>query len=192
MQLETPLETVLYVCSEAKKRSIPVLLNPAPAIALPDSVYPDLELLVVNETEASILSGIALPPNSDEDTVIGFAYAAGKWFNDRGCSAVIVTLGALGAVVRAIRTDGIQVGDSHMFHTKAVPAEVVDTTAAGDTFIGAVAVSLVRRWAAGVVEDPQCSEALLDAVEYAVKASAWTVAQKGTWDAMPRAEDVVQ
>lgn len=191
MQLETPLETVLYVCSEAKKRSIPVLLNPAPAIALPDSVYPDIELLVVNETEASILSGIALPSSSDINTVIRFAYTAGKWFNDHGCS-VIVTLGALGAVARAraVRTDGV--ADLHVFYTKAVPAEVVDTTAAGDTFIGAIAVSLVRRWAAGVVEDPQCPEDLLDAVDYAVKASAWTVARKGTWDAMPTAEDVSQ
>ncbi|KAF8310562.1 Ribokinase-like protein [Clavulina sp. PMI_390] len=182
MQLEIPLETVLYVCREAKQNSIPVLLNPAPAIPLPASIYEDIAILVVNETEASMLSGIAI--GSSEGEVIQHAHEAAGYFLSKGCPNVIVTLGALGAIVHI---QGVE-ANPLIAHIPAVPTKVVDTTAAGDTFIGAVAVAAAKGW---VVDEPSRDpQMLLNAVKYAVTASSWTVARKGTWDAMPRTEDL--
>lgn len=191
MQLETPLETVLYTCIEAKRRSIPVLLNPAPAIPLPDSVYSDITLLVVNETEAGILSGIPVGQNGNDIDTIESAYKAAEWFTERGCPNVIVTLGALGAIIYS--SAFLSGGDSRRIHVPAYKTKVVDTTAAGDTFIGAISVALARNRIAGGIGHTreQDFDVLHRAVGFAVKASAWTVARKGTWDAMPRAADLI-
>ena len=187
MQLETPLETVLYTCGEAKRRSIPILLNPAPATPLPDSIYPDVTLLVVNETEAGILSGVQVDGKDDNDTIEN-AYKAAEWFAGQGCPNVIVTLGALGAVIHSSSSAG-----PRRTHVPACKTNVIDTTAAGDTFIGAVSIVLAGNWGARGV-NRRCEEdfnVLQKAVSLAVKAAAWTVARRGTWDAMPSATDII-
>jgi ribokinase len=190
MQLETPLETVLYSCAEAKHRSIPVLLNPAPAIPLPDSLYSDVTLLVVNETEAGILSGIPVGQNGNDIDTIESAYKAAEWFTERGCPNVIVTLGALGAIIHSsvLPTSA----DPRRTHVPAFKTNVVDTTAAGDTFIGAISVVLAGNWVARGTPRKleQDFDVLQQAVGFAVKAAAWTVARRGTWDAMPSAVDI--
>jgi ribokinase len=190
MQLETPLETVLYACAKAKRRSIPVLLNPAPAIPLPDSIYTNVTLLVVNETEAAILSGVSVGGKDDEDTIES-AYMAAEWFAGRGCPNVIVTLGALGAIIHSSTfSSGAR---PRRTHVPAYKANVVDTTAAGDTFIGAVSVAIAGNCGKiGIYR--RCEEdfnVLQKAVSFAVKAAAWTVARRGTWGAMPSAVDLI-
>jgi len=190
MQLETPLETVLYTCTEAKRSSIPVLLNPAPAIPLPDSVYSDVTVLVVNETEAGILSGILVAGENDNDNdVIDSAYKAADWFAGRGCPNVIVTLGALGAVINSSTSSG----GPRRTHVPACKANVVDTTAAGDTFIGAISAVIAGNWGPRGISRrrEEDFDVLQKAVNFAVKAAAWTVARKGTWEAMPSATDVI-
>jgi ribokinase len=76
---------------------------------------------------------------------------------------------------------------------EAWKTDVVDTTAAGDTFIGAISVVLARRWGARSTNRSREGDfdVLQEAVSFAVKAAAWTVARRGTRDAMPRATDII-
>ncbi|KAF9506648.1 hypothetical protein BS47DRAFT_1352536 [Hydnum rufescens UP504] len=204
MQLESPLPTILDIISRYGQNNhspIPILLNPAPAppTPLPAWIYPYIYILVLNETEATILSGHSPPA---------------EFFISLGCPNVIITLGASGAIYlcshpsfTSIKPAGREVYPTiRKAHIPAAPiptpqGEVVDTTAAGDTFIGALAVSLVQSWAeidasashehGNRTRDPEAGiEALDKGVHFAALAAAWTVARKGTWDAMPRREDL--
>jgi ribokinase len=221
MQLESPLPTILDIISRYGQNNhspIPILLNPAPAPAtpLPAWIYPHIYTLVLNETEATTLSGVDISDPSHESTeaVTSRAFTAAEFFISLGCPNVIITLGASGAIYlcshpssTSIRPAGREVYPRiRKAHVPAAPiptpqGEVVDTTAAGDTFIGALAVSLVQSWAEidASASDEQGNrtrspaagiEALDKGVRFAVRAAAWTVARKGTWDAMPRREDL--
>jgi len=128
MQLETPLETVQAAADLAVKAGVPVILNPAPAQPLPDKLLKCVSILTPNETEAELLTGIAV---TDEVS----AAAAAKKLRDRGVQTVIITLGARGAYV-ATKSGGQLVPG---FKVKAV-----DTTAAGDIFNGAFTVALAE------------------------------------------------
>lgn len=105
-----------------------VVLNPAPALPLPVSLLRLAGVLTPNEVEASALAGI---PVRD----IASALAAADRLRDRGAGVVVVTLGALGAVA---------VSDATRVHVPAHRVGVVDTTAAGDAFSGALAVTLAE------------------------------------------------
>lgn len=150
-----------------------VLLNPAPAVQLPDDVYARLGHLIVNESEAAILTGRGVEEveseNFEWDGVTGE-------FLGKGVRNVVVTLGAKGAFYRS---SGMEKG-------KLVKAErverVVDTTAAGDTFVGAYAVSVVRK--GGVVGEED--------VVLACRAAGRTVEKKGAQEAIPWADEVVR
>lgn len=168
MQLEVPLQTVLLALEAARREGVPVLLNPAPAVPLPDEVYAGLAHLVVNETEASILSGL---PVERLDDAAGCAEAA-AWFVARGVGAVIITLGGRGVYYRSSS------GSEGLVPAERV-AEVVDTTAAGDTFVGQYALDVVS--AAG--EGARFS--IEDAVRRANRAAARTVQRKGAQDSIP-------
>ncbi|KAI1658528.1 Ribokinase-like protein [Daldinia decipiens] len=162
MQLEIPLPTVVAALRAARNAHVPVLLNPAPARELPSDAYAGLAHLVVNETEASILGGV---PESDLDTEAGLE-AVGRTFLSRGVLNVVVTLGGRG--VFYISADG-QKG--------LVPAEkakVVDTTAAGDTFVGQYALEVVSG-----------SFSIADAVKKSNRAAAKTVERLGAQDSIP-------
>ena len=125
-QLEVPLETVAAGVAMAAERGIPSLLNPAPARALPDGLLARVDYLVPNETEAAELTGIAA---SDQAT----AERASRALLARGVRCVILTRGA----------EGITIADAQgCRHLPALPADVVDTTAAGDSFIGGFAAGL--------------------------------------------------
>jgi ribokinase len=126
LQLEVPMASVVHAAARARAAGVPVLLNAAPAQALPEALWAAIDLLVVNEGEAALLAGL---PGVDAASAAHAALALQR----RGPRCVIVTLGA-GGVVWA-ETQG----------TRAQPARVVqavDTTAAGDTFIGAIAAAL--------------------------------------------------
>lgn len=157
-QLESPLAAVARAIAIAHAAGVPVLLNPAPAQALPAALLQQVDILVPNESEAAVLLGEALAP----------AEAASR-LRERGPATVIVTLGAA----------GVQCADEHAnVHAPAPRTQAVDTTGAGDTFIGAFAAARC----AGV--------GLHAAIAHAQRAAAFSVARPGTIDAMPFARDL--
>ncbi|KAG5912863.1 hypothetical protein E4U53_005119, partial [Claviceps sorghi] len=174
MQLEIALPSVLAALALARGRGIPVLLNPAPARRLPPEAYHGLAHLVVNETEAGILSG-ARPdgkpdPDLDLDSLAGLASVA-DGFLARGVQNVVITLGARGVFYASALGPRALV--------EAVETDVVDTTAAGDTFVGSYALAVVRARHEGSVFDMDA------AVRAANKASSITVSRKGAQISIP-------
>ena len=127
-QLETPLETTLEAFRIARAAGVRTILNPAPAKPLPDELLRLTDLCVPNETEAALLTAIAT------DTPEGAA-AAARSLCGRGPRAVIVTLGSRGCLVDEGR--GAE-------HFAARPVAAVDSTGAGDAFLGALAAALAK------------------------------------------------
>ncbi|KAF4628890.1 hypothetical protein G7Y89_g9260 [Cudoniella acicularis] len=173
LQLEIPLPTVFQILKTAKEAGVAVLFNPAPAVPLPLEVYPAITHLIVNETEAAILTDKPISEVEKE----GF-----DWDNvaevllKRGAKNLIITLGSKGAYFSHA---GLKKGG----FVKAEPVtKVVDTTAAGDTFVGAYAVNVVRKGGEGFVTEED--------VRLACRASARTVEKKGAQSAIPWADEV--
>ncbi|KAI1489360.1 Ribokinase-like protein [Biscogniauxia mediterranea] len=174
MQLEIPLDAVLAALASARAASVPVLLNPAPAQPLPASAYGGLAHLVVNETEAAILAGV---PESALDDKAGLE-RVGRVFLGRGVRNVIVTLGGRGVFYMTAAAEGGKEGEEEK--KGLVPAEkakVVDTTAAGDTFVG--------QYALEVVSHPGGAFDIEAAVKKANRAAAKTVEKLGAQDSIP-------
>jgi ribokinase len=162
LQLEIPLETVLQILDTARQQGIPVLLNPAPAQKIPAEYYSAISYLVPNETEAAILSGC---DPSELDTRDGLSRVA-QTLRGWGAREVLITLGGRGVFY-----------SSSTGQEGLVPAEkvqVVDTTAAGDTFVGAFALQIVG----GNVD-------VKSAVEAANRAAAKTVQRRGALVSIP-------
>ena len=126
LQLEVPMDTVLHAAQCAKRAGVPVLLNAAPVAPLPEGLWPLIDWLVVNEIEAGTLAGVAVS-NAQAAAAIGQA------LRDRGAKNVIVTLGEMGVVVAD--ANGTR-------HFAAQRVRAIDSTAAGDTFIGALAAGM--------------------------------------------------
>ncbi|KAK3687488.1 Ribokinase-like protein [Podospora appendiculata] len=173
MQLEIPLGTVLAALRCAKTASVSVLLNPAPAQALPDEAFAGLAHLVVNETEAAMLGGCEVSVLDDEDGLE--RVAAG--FVAKGVRNVIITLGGRGVYFMSEGGGGERKG-----LVAAEKATVVDTTAAGDTFVGQYALEAV------VAEGAFDIEA---AVRKANRASARTVERAGAQDSIPWRDELL-
>jgi len=112
----------------AQRENVKVVLNPAPAQALSDALLQQVDYLVVNETEASLLSGQAVRD-------LASAEAAAAVLQRRGAKVVLVTLGALGMWVAA---------QDESYFLPAFVVQVLDTTAAGDTFVGSFAVAIAE------------------------------------------------
>ena len=126
VQLEVPMAAVQAAVARARRAGVTVLMNPAPAAPLPDDLWRQIDILVVNESEASTLA--ELPVRDPADAAL-----AATALRQRGPGRVLVTLGAQGVVVADAQ------GERHM---PALPVHAVDTTAAGDTFVGALATAL--------------------------------------------------
>jgi ribokinase len=126
VQLEVPMAVVQAAIERAHGSGVRVLMNPAPAVALPESMWSQIDILVVNESEGAMLSGV-------EVVDLASAMRAGEALRQRGPAQVLVTLGAQGVVVVDARSSR---------HAAAREVQAVDTTAAGDTFIGALTVGL--------------------------------------------------
>jgi ribokinase len=167
MQLEIPLETVIQAFKAAKTTGTPVLLNPAPAQVLPAEIYQGLAHLILNETEAALLS------NKDESEFedISVVEKAAADFLSRGVRNVVITLGGKGAYyTNDTGANGL---------IPALKVEVVDTTAAGDTFIGAYAVEL-----AGAEQRSEKFD-IEKAVRSGIWASSKTVVRRGAQVSIP-------
>lgn len=128
LQLEIPVATSLAAAAIARAAGVRVVLNPAPALAIPDALLAAADAVTPNEVEAAVLSG---QPVEDVATAVTAAQA----IRARGPGAVVVTLGEQGAVL---------VADDRERHLPAHTVAVVDTTAAGDAFTAAFAVRLTE------------------------------------------------
>ncbi|KAK4241957.1 putative ribokinase [Achaetomium macrosporum] len=165
MQLEIPLETVLAALRAARREGVDVLLNPAPARTLPAEVYDGLAHLVVNETEAAIFGEVEEGLLDDERGL----EAVAEGFVRKGVRNVIITLGGRGVYYMS--------KDGRKGLVPAEKAKVVDTTAAGDTFVGRYALDVVGK--KGTEFDVET------AVRKANKAAAKTVERAGAQDSIP-------
>ncbi len=162
MQLETPIETVTAAAELASANGVRVILNPAPACPLEDDLLKHISILTPNETEAEMLTGIRV----DDDVS---AKDAGEKLLSRGVKSVLITLGARGVY---IVSEGI---------SELVPGfkvDAVDTTAAGDVFNGALAVSLgeKKEW--------------IDAIRFANAAAALSVTKLGAQPSAPQRDEI--
>ncbi|HLK33850.1 MAG TPA: ribokinase [Terriglobales bacterium] len=165
LQLEVPLQTVIYVAEMGYRKNIPVVLDPAPARELPPKLLLQLTWLTPNEVEAASLCGkpaAALPPEH--------AAQCAEELLSRGPRHVIIKLGAQGAYLAT--RDGLRQ------HIPAYKVRAVDTTAAGDAFNGALAVGLMQG------KDPLAASTFASAV------AALSVTRKGAQPSMPSQEEV--
>ena len=157
LQLETPVETVFSALRRAKEKGMRTILNPAPATHLPQEVFPLVDLLTPNETEASTLTGVAVEDRSG-------AEEAGAKLLAMGCGGVIITLGADGALWMS--KDGAQ-------HFPGFSVQPVDSTAAGDAFNGALAAALAE------------GSVLEEAIPFANAAGAVATTRRGAQESLP-------
>ncbi len=162
MQFEVPLPVVCHAIELAASLGAQVILNPAPAYPVEPAFLQGVYCLVVNETEAETLSQVAV-------SGIETATEAGRRLQDLGIPVVIITLGALGALF---------LDRDETLHVPTRTVEVVDTTAAGDAFIGGLVASLNR------------SMPLPDAVRYATCAGTLATTVLGAQTSLPTQEQV--
>jgi len=161
-QLETPLATVAAAAQAAVKARVPVILNPAPARPLANSLLKLISVLTPNETEAELLTGIKVT----DDAAAARACSA---LRSRGVRTVILTLGQRGAFLADADGQRLVPG----FRVKSV-----DSTAAGDVFNGALSVALAE------------GKTVLDAVRFANAAAALSVTRPGAQPSAPSRADI--
>ena len=164
LQLEIPLETVAHIIETIRGSSRRVILDPAPApsTALPDNFLNGLYLITPNETEATKLSGIEVQDDRS-------AEAAARKLLATGVNNVAITMGAKGVVL--VQQDGVK-------FIKSPKVTAIDSTAAGDCFNGALAVSIAN------------DLSLEQSVERACRAASISVTRKGAQDSMPSMSEV--
>lgn len=163
LQLEVPMTVVERAIEIAHAAGVPVLLNPGPAAPLADRLWSQIDILVPNESEASLLSGV-------EVVDVASAYAAARVLRQRGVRYVLITLGANGVVA---------VDEGGERHLPAQVVKAVDTTAAGDTFIGGLAAGLIE----GLALDA--------AIALGQRASALCVTRHGAQPSIPYRRELV-
>lgn len=168
LQLEIPLETIIHAAEWGKQKGITVILNPAPARELPDELIANADFILPNETELTLLTGVMVKDNIS-------AEAAARALLERGAKNVIVTLGEKGALV---------VTGTQVTHVDAYKVDVVDTTAAGDAFIGGLASK--------ILESDSLLSALqiVEAVKYANACGALATTKFGAQPSLPTKEEV--
>lgn len=157
LQLEIPLDTVAYAIELAHRAGTKVVLNPAPAMPLPDELLAKVDLITPNRTESETLTGIAVHTAGD-------AARAADVLLRKGVRQVIVTLGADGALIRTAA--GVE-------HVPAPRVTPVDTTAAGDVFNGALLVALAEQ------------RSLEEAVRFAARCASVSVTRMGAQTSIP-------
>ena len=163
LQMEIPYETVCTVCTLAKKYGRKVMLNVAPARKVDETLLQNVEILVVNETEAETISGQKLKENDVEEMV--------DLLLSMGPNVVLLTLGDKGCFLKT---------GNEKYHIPAYKVNPVDTTGAGDTFCGAFAAEFLRgkNWA--------------EILQFATAAAAISVMQIGAQPSIPKQPEIQQ
>jgi ribokinase len=186
LQLEIPIPTVLRAAQRARENGLSVILNPAPAQSLPDELFALTDFLIPNETELALLTGMEVKD-------IPSAEQAARVLLERDVKHVIVTLGSKGALI----VEGNQVDKYTSTHVEAFKVDVVDTTAAGDAFIGGFASKLmesagsaVAPWQHLLANSQERSLALQNAVRYGCACGALATTRFGAQPSLPTKEDV--
>jgi ribokinase len=174
LQMEIPTPTVLSAARRAKENGVRVILNPAPAKELADELIALADFIVPNETELSILTGMEVKDFPS-------AAAASRKLRERGAQNVIVTLGSKGALL---------VTGEEVTHVEAYPVEVVDTTAAGDAFIGGFAAKLLESASLLYVRKQAPAFQITSAVRYACACGALAATRFGAQPSLPTKEEV--
>jgi ribokinase len=162
-QFETPQAVALDLFKQAKEQGVTTVLNPAPAHEIMPELLQYTDVIAPNETECALLTGIEL---TDEGSMLKSA----DYFRERGVKHLLITLGDRGVFYSTPDDHGL---------VPAFKVKAVDTTAAGDTFIGALCSQLEKDLAN--VED---------SLRYAQRASSLTVQRMGAMPSIPTGEDV--
>ncbi|MFE6166673.1 ribokinase [Viridibacillus arvi] len=157
LQLEIPIEAVEKAAELAYANGVKIILNPAPARDIPDSLLQKVSILTPNETELELLTGISADSEDNLQKACSIMLA-------KGVQAVVVTLGSKGAFYMTSEESGF---------VTAEMAKAVDTTGAGDSFNGALAVALCH------------GDLLTDAITYASKVAAFVVTEMGAQPDIP-------
>jgi ribokinase len=163
-QLEIPMQSVVAGLATAHERGAITILDPAPAALLPDALLQTVAILTPNQTEASLLLGAERPVESMQD-----AAAAAQTLRSRGPATVIVKMGEAGCFVSSAQESKPIAG---------FRVDAIDTTAAGDTFNGALAVALSE------------GRSLLQAASFANAAGALSVTKRGAIPSLPLRSEV--
>ena len=163
LQLEMPAESVLKAARIAHDAGVYVILNPAPACNLPFEIFSCVDLMTPNQTESEFFTGIHV---NDEES----AARAAEGLRSMGVKDIIMTMGSKGSM--GFTSDGGE------FFTPARKVNAVDTTAAGDTFCGALAVALSE------------GKTLREAAAFATSASALTVQKRGAQESLPYRNEI--
>lgn len=161
-QLEIDSDTVAYALKKAKEKGMITVLNPAPAAELPEDCFADCDYFMPNQSEAAFYTGIY--PTDEES-----AKRCAAFLINRGVKHVVVTMGACGSLC---------VSAQGFFKADAVKAEAVDTTAAGDTYVGAFVTKLSE------------GADVWEAMRFASAAAAITVTRRGAQAAIPARGEV--
>jgi ribokinase len=164
LQLEIPFETIQHICKLASRHKKRIILNPAPARELDEDVLGSLEYLVLNETEAEIIAGQKVTDDNIE--------AVCRAIKDMGPEHIILTLGSRGSYVFDTKVQQ---------YVESFTVKALDSTAAGDTFCGAFAVSILSR-----------DQDIITAVRFANAAGALSVTRQGAQTSIPGLKDIEQ
>lgn len=165
MQLETPIPTLMQAAKIAHEAGVKVVLNPAPfpKEPLPAEFLQNVDLIIPNETEITGMTGVEI---NSKDTI----KKAMLRICEIGVKNVVLTAGGAGAYL---------LENDELVNVPTFKTNVVDTTAAGDTFCGSLCVALSR------------GESLNDAVRFANKAASISVSRMGAWRSIPQKEEVI-
>lgn len=162
LQLEIPTPTVLRAAQRAREHGMQVILNPAPAKPLPAELLSNVDILIPNESELALLTGLPVTDSSS-------AEVAAKEILKQGVKTVIVTLGSKGALL---------VTATQVKHVDTYKVNVVDTTAAGDAFIGGFASAILS------------GKSLEDSVRYGCACGALATTKFGAQPSLPTKDEV--
>ena len=163
-QLEIPIEAIEQAFKIAKANGVTTVLNPAPAIDLPKSLLALTDIIIPNETEAELLSGISITNQDNMKETV-------EYFFKLGISTILITLGEQGTYYATENESNI---------VPAYKVEAIDTTAACDTFIGAFVSQLNKDLSN-----------LEQAIQFANQASSLTVQRQGAQAAIPTRDEVI-
>ena len=162
LQFEIPMDSVLHAAKRYKTKGTTVILNPAPARQISEELFTLIDILVPNESELSLLTNMPV-------TDIKSAELAAQEILKRGVKTVIVTMGSKGALL---------VTDAQVKQVDTYKVEVVDTTAAGDAFIGGFASAMLH------------SKSLEESVRYGCACGALATTKLGAQPSLPTKEEV--